>query len=100
MNNLKNNKGFSLVMLLIVLGVLAMVTIWYSVYKDSGSSLNVANIKKVLDEDKAVEDEEVVFEDIPEDEYTPVEINNEALDELDSIMESLEEEDLSDLSDL
>lgn len=99
--NIKNNRGFSLIMLVVLVGVLALVAVWYTVYSDSAPPLkNIANVKKILDEEKEDTTDDVVFEDIPEDEYTPVEINNEALDELDSIMESLEEEDLSDLSDI
>jgi len=94
---MKNNKGFSLLILIVVVAVLGLVAAWFAIYSDSGPALKIANqIRNNDSQDK----EEVVFEDIPEDEYTPVEINNEALDELDSIMDSLEDEDLSELGDL
>lgn len=51
-------------------------------------------------QEEEFEEENVVFEDIPETESTPQEINNQALEEMDEIMLSVEgDEDLSDLGE-
>ena len=104
-NNTEKNDGFSLIMLIVLVAVIALVSVWYSFYNESASPLDISKITDTLkksdgDETETETETEVPFEDIPEDEFTPVEVNNKALEELDSIMESITEEDLSDLSDL
>jgi len=99
---MNNNKGFSLAVLIIAIAIVALASVGYSLYNKSGSSLDITGIRKTLRETQKtdVTEKAADFEAIPEDEYTPAEVNNEALEELDNIVKSLEDEDLSDLSDL
>lgn len=94
-----NNKGFSIFMLLIVVAIVAIAAVWFSIYSESAPPLDISKLKEVTTKELDV-DTDSTFEDLPQDEYTPVEVNDEALEELDSIMNSIQEEDLSELSDL
>ncbi len=99
---MNNNKGFSLLVLIIAVAIVALASVWYSLYSQGGSPLDITGIRRTLRETQDIDNAETAadFEPIPEDEYTPAEINNEALEELDNIVKSLKDEDLSDLSDL
>lgn len=100
-NNTEKNNGFSLLMLIILVAIIALVSVWYSSYNKSSSPLDISKITETLKKGDGNEvGTDTAFEDIAEDEFTPVEVNNDALEELDSIMRSISEEDLSDLSDL
>ena len=98
-NNLNNRKGFSsIIVILAVLAVVLMFVLY--VYK---LVLNTSFGDDVrLTQPTQNMDGKMMYEPLEEDETTPEEINNEAVDELDSILKELDEDVLieDDLSDL
>ena len=109
-NNIRtnsNSKGFSSIILIVVLaGVLILFGLYmYKLISDATTQEDLAVNKPAKQIDISGEtppEHAEAYEELDEPEGTPEEINNEVLDELDSIMLELEadttlDDDLSDL---
>lgn len=95
----KNEKGISgILLLLLAVGVLIGVFFYF---KKIATVDAPADGSEAMMEEKrdSMEKEESAFDSLDEDEDTPEEIDNEVLEELDSLILDLEEdeEDLTDL---
>lgn len=92
-----NNQNSSLAPLLLVLLVLSVLAIAWLLYRNGSFGRTPAPVNQST----IIKQETNEFEEISEDETTPEEINNEVLDELDDIMNSVDgdgsAEDLSEL---
>ena len=97
----KSEKGIASIVFILIILVLIGVIVYLYMDKISSSPASDVNEETslIIKEEAQNGMEEGAFEEIPEDETTPEEINNEKLKELDSIVESVEsiEEDFSDL---
>lgn len=97
---MNNQKGFSGLLLVIIVGVIVGIGVYLYQMEDGESSVMeyVSEVAEQLVEDSK---ESIDFEDIEEPEGTPEEIGNEALNELDALMNEVDAtvigEDLSDL---
>lgn len=85
--------------LLIVLAALALLAL--VVYVVKNQKMDTMQDTKPAEEEEMVVDDSEEFEDIPEDEKTPDEINNDVLNELDDLMQSIDEDTtIESISDL
>ena len=92
---MNKQKGFSTLIIIIIVAVIVGIGLYISRMEDP-------TIETVLETlTGSGEENAVVFEEVEEPTGTPEEINNEALDELDSLMDEIDAtvtgEDLSDL---
>lgn len=94
-----SQKGFSSLILVILLVVLVGLGIYlYMVWKTATENpipIDMGGESGVVEKSGGEE-----FSSIPESDSTPDEINNETLEELDSLMQSVTDDEEEDLSDL
>ncbi|MFC1722314.1 hypothetical protein ACFL0C_01555 [Patescibacteria group bacterium] len=101
----KSEKGVaSIIFILIILVLIGVIIYMYfggipSSPEPSTTNLETTTMIVKESEEEELPEAEDVFERLDEDETTPNEINNETVDELDSLIKSVDstEEDIADL---